>query len=101
MWLVVSTLSFLVLVLGIVVFFMVKAALKRAEELINYDAETDLINEYIEEVHQTLTKVYDALEKISQYPTVSNEPIVTQLILLIKQSKNDIQSILDRINNDT
>jgi hypothetical protein len=93
-------LIFVILVLTGIIYFLLKKLITVSEELIKYDNDYNNLINSLNHSEIIIHRIYDSLDKISQNPIVFNDPIVTQLISLIKVSKNDIKSILDSIGEN-
>lgn len=55
---------------------------------------------YLEKVRSTLARVHGEIDKVSQYPVTSGEPIIKQLVKTVKSGRDDVARLLDTLADE-
>lgn len=80
--------------------FLIKKLLSASEQLLERDSQVDLLNDYVNTSYSLLQDVFNELQRLSQTPTISNEPYVVRLVMIINRSKNAIKSLIDSLSRE-
>ena len=80
--------------------FLFKKLLSASDQLLERDSQVDLLNDYVNTSYSLLQDVFNELQRLSQTPTISNEPYVVRLVMIINRSKNAIKSLIDSLSRE-
>jgi len=88
----------IVCLIAIIVFLVIRLA-KAGDQLLKLDDLNEQTMNELEKAEIILKHAHEELLKVSKYPVVSDEPIVSHLNSVINIAKNEIQSTIDDLIN--
>ena len=63
--------------------FLFQKLLSASDQLIERDRQVNILNDYVNASYSLLQDVFNELQRLSKTPTVSNEPYVVRLVMMI------------------